>query len=141
MEMLVVPGQLDSLETIRSFITSAAAKSGLDKLRTYRLTLAVDEIATNIISYGYKGSGLQGDVRVLANSTDTGLEITLEDTAPPYDPFAADQPVELDAPIEERQIGGLGVFLAVNGVDQFRYEYVDGYNRNIFFMNADRHSS
>jgi anti-sigma regulatory factor (Ser/Thr protein kinase) len=58
------------------------------------------------------------------------LKITLEDTAHPFDPTQQDTPTDLDMPLDERNIGGLGIFLALNGIDDFTYERVDNRNRN-----------
>ena len=113
----------------------AAKQAGIDERSAYRLSLAVDEIATNIITYGYGGAPSSGDVVVLASGDDHSLQVILEDTSPPFDPFSRSEPSGLDAPLEERDIGGLGVFLAMRNVDEFRYEYSDGRNRNIFVVN------
>ena len=137
MATLTVPGTLASLDDIRAFVSAQAEEAGLDERRTYRLCLAVDEIATNIITYGYGGSQMEGDVRVVATRTSEGLQIALEDSSLPFDPFSREDPDNLDTPLEERAIGGLGIFLAEKNVDEFRYEHVDGHNRNIFVMREE----
>ena len=134
MKPLTVPGTLASLSLIRNYARTAAAEAGLDKKRTYRLELAVDEIATNIVNHGYQEAGLTGDVVARATITAHALTIALEDTAVPFDPRHLERPEQIDLPIAERPIGGLGVFLAMENVDEFNYEYVDGHNRNIFVV-------
>lgn len=137
MEQLTVPGELGSLKPIAEFVLAAAAEVGLDKKATYRLRLAIDEIATNIILYGFQDSATKGDINLFATTDATKLEIAIEDTAIPFDPANAQQVEtdELERPLEDRQVGGLGVYLAMQGVDQFRYERVSDRNRNIFVMN------
>jgi serine/threonine-protein kinase RsbW len=49
-----LPAVLDSLGEIRRYVKEAAERAGIDEARAYQLQLAVDEIATNIILYGYK---------------------------------------------------------------------------------------
>ncbi len=134
MEDLTVPATLESLSPIGQYVIAAAQTAGLDRKASYRLRLAVDEIATNIITYGYAEAGLAGDVVVRAELAPESLTITLEDTARPFDPRGQDVPDQIDRPLEERPIGGLGVFLATLGVDEFRYEYVGQRNRNIFVV-------
>ena len=56
MASLTVPGSLTSLDDIRAFVSEHASKAGLTERQTYRLCLAVDEIATNIVNYGYNGA-------------------------------------------------------------------------------------
>ncbi len=137
MEPLTVPGTLDALEPIAKYVIAAAAAAGIDRKAAYRLRLGVDEIATNIVTYGYQPAGLDGDIKVMASIDDQTLTIALEDTAPAFDPRQQVIPDEdeLARSLDERTAGGLGVLLAVEGVDEFAYEYVDGRNRNIFIVN------
>ncbi len=135
MQPLTVPGNLDSLSVIGQYVNAAATAAGLDKKKAYRLRLAVDEIASNIIIHGYDEAGLTGEVLVLSEMDEATLTITLEDTSAPFDPRQFAPPDHLDKPIGERPIGGLGVYLTLQNVDKFDYEYVDQRNRNIFMVN------
>ena len=137
MQPLTVPGTLNALAQVREYVRSAAAQAGLDRKRTYRLELAVDEVATNIITHGYEEAGREGDVVVHAHIFEDALTVILEDVGVPFDPRRLAHPAQLDLPLDARPIGGLGIFLALENVDQFDYEYVDGHNRNIFVMHRD----
>ena len=134
MKPLTVPGTLASLALVREYVRAAAAAADLDKKRSYRLELAVDEIATNIVNHGYLEAGLTGDVEVRAENTARALTITLSDAGVPFDPRQLKRPSQIDLPMAERPIGGLGIFLAMENVDEYRYESVDGHNRNIFVV-------
>jgi serine/threonine-protein kinase RsbW len=138
MDPLTLPATLDSLGPLVQYVLSAAAAAGLDRKASYRLRLAVDEIATNIITHGYADAHLAGDVVVNASVGDEQLVITLEDWAPAFDPREQDNPDHIDKPSHERPIGGLGVFLALKSVDGLDYEYRDNKNRNILKMNRPR---
>jgi anti-sigma regulatory factor (Ser/Thr protein kinase) len=133
MESLTVPGTLDSLETIRQYVMEAAKNVGLEKKKAYSLCLAIDEIATNIILYGYEDAGLQGSLELQTQVSDEGLTIAVEDHAAPYDPRNTPPP-DLTSSWEDRPMGGLGVHFAMTGVDKFHYERVNGRNRNIFVI-------
>lgn len=135
MNSLQLPAARESLDAIATFVQQAAEAAGLDSKAGYRLHLAVDEIATNVIVHGYEEAGLNGEIRADAAIDEGTLTLTLEDTARPYDPRQRASPANLDAPPEEREIGGLGVFLAIKSVDRFDYAYVNGRNRSIFVMN------
>jgi serine/threonine-protein kinase RsbW len=137
MEPLSVPGNLDSLSAIANYVLAAAAAAGLDKKSTYNLRLAVDEIATNIISYGYEAAGREGVVDLRADIDDRTLKICLEDTAEAFDPHGklSVEEERLLVPIEQRPIGGLGVYLAIQSVDRFSYERIGNRNRNILIVN------
>ena len=135
MHTLTVPGTLDSLGLIRDFVKSAAAEAGTDRKRAYRLQLAVDEIATNIILHGYAETGSEGNLGLQSWLTDATLTVSIEDTALPYNPLEQAVPGSLDAPLEKRPTGGLGVYLAIRSVDNFLYERAGDRNRNIFIVN------
>lgn len=144
MDSIVVPGSVDSLCAIREFAMKAADQAGLGRDAAYKLALAIDEIATNIAVHGYQENNRSGDIRVTAEITEAELIITLEDSAVAYNPKDHVMPTQdyLDnKPLDERQIGGLGVFLVMENVDRFDYEYVDNKNRNIFAMKRGRKAS
>ncbi len=137
MQSLTVPGTLDSLSAIADFIKTAAAAAGLDKKATYRLRLAVDEIATNVIVHGYEEAGLEGTVDLSFDVDDNALTFMVKDVGAAYDPHQHLLPEEdaLKQPLEQRQVGGLGIYLALKGVDKFIYERDGSVNRNTFVMN------
>jgi serine/threonine-protein kinase RsbW len=130
MEPLKVPARLDELGTIGAYVLAAADAGGIDKGAAYRLRLAVDEIATNIIMHGRPGE--QGDeiIVITAAVDDESVRIVLEDAGPEFNPLEKQDPLDLSLPAEERQVGGLGVFLALRGVDKFEYDRVGNINRN-----------
>ena len=134
MDPLTLPGTLDSLPAIGQYVLAAAAAADLDKKAAYRLRLAVDEIATNVITHGYEEANRTGllNLQVVINEAD--LTIFLEDTGATYQPDEVSEPIHLDRPLEERPLGGLGVYLATHGVDQFRYEHLGDRNRHIFVV-------
>jgi len=136
MESKTFPATVESLTHIREYLTELSGTAGLDKKQTYNLCLAVDEVVTNIVLYGYGQSRQKGVVDVSAEMDENQIKITVEDDSPPYDPTQQKLPDEEDLkkPLEERSIGGLGLFLAINNVDEFKYEYVNGRNRNIFIV-------
>ena len=137
MQSLTVPGTLDSLSAIAEFVMVAAKQAGLDKKAAYRFRLAVDEIATNIIVHGYEEANCAGNVDLLLDIDDRALTLTLEDTAIPYDPneHLLPEAASLGLPFDERPTGGLGIYLALQGVDKFVYERVENKNRNTLIMN------
>jgi anti-sigma regulatory factor (Ser/Thr protein kinase) len=135
MDPLVVPGVLASLSKIAEFIKVVSSEAGLHEKTAYRLRLAVDEIATNIITHGYLEANIEGVLELQATIDEKTLLISIEDTAKAFNPLKHTFPDDLDLPLEERKVGGLGIYLAIQNVDEFRYERVDGRNRNIFVVN------
>lgn len=126
----------ESLSLIRKFVNDASKLAGLTRQADYKLTLAVDEIAANIFIYGYRDAVPDARIEIEGHVDDTHLTIRLEDTAPAFDPlvYLSNTTFDLDIPIVERIPGGLGIKLAIDNVDAFRYEYLNGRNCNIFMM-------
>lgn len=134
MEQLTLPGTLESLKAIRDCVLAAGGVAGLDRRALYRLQLAVDEIATNIVTHGYAEAGITGMLDVWTSTDEQSLTVFVEDTGAPYD-FSPSLPEDADLPLEQRQIGGLGLLLAAENVDQFRYERRGDRNRHTFVVN------
>jgi serine/threonine-protein kinase RsbW len=134
MEKRSLPAVLDSLAEIRRFVREAADGAGIEEAKVYKLQLAVDEIATNIIVYGYKDTNASAVISIGSQMNDGALVITMEDQAPAFDPRTIEMPEakSLAMPLEERTIGGLGIFLATQGVDRFDYRRENGSNVNLF---------
>ena len=133
MDPLTLQASLDALSAVASYVKEAARAAGLDADAAYRLRLAVDEIATNIVVHGYEETGGSGDITVSASVTAGAVTVVLEDRGVAFDPRAHAGPSqeELARPLVERDEGGLGIYLALQGVDEFRYERVGEVNRNI----------
>jgi serine/threonine-protein kinase RsbW len=130
MEPLIVPGALESLEAITAFVTETAAAAAVNEEASYRLRLAVDEITTNIITHGYVAAGIQGALELWADIDEKSVTIYIEDKGQTYNPLQYQRPDDLDRPLDQRQVGGLGVYLAMQSVDKFAYEHVGDRNRH-----------
>lgn len=131
---------LDVLELIRELLTQEGQDVGLSKKKTYNLCLAVDEIATNVIRHGYMEAGIKNGVfDLIIDKNEHELVVTIEDTGTPFDPIKHNLPTkeELKIPLEERPIGGLGVMIARQSVDKFKYEFSENKNKNIFIVKYD----
>jgi anti-sigma regulatory factor (Ser/Thr protein kinase) len=132
MDSLTLPATLDCLGEISKYVMVIANEACLEKNAAYQLRLAVDEIATNIITHGYEESGLEGNIQVHGKIERDQVIITLEDTGIAYDPTQREFEPDLNLALKDRPIGGLGIFLALDGVDDFSYERDGNVNRNIF---------
>ena len=136
---LTLSGQLDNLgetlHALREFAAEIGTLAHLDTEQINGLRLAVDEIATNIISYGYSdASQAQPTIRASAVISLDAVQLTLQDDAPPFNPFEHQPVVTLDENIEERVPGGLGIFLAIRNVDEFNYAREGDVNCNRFVI-------
>lgn len=87
--------------------------------------LAVEEVITNVIVHGYKGS--KGSIGITGRSADNCIEIVVTDQAPPFDPLSIPEP-DLEADVDERKIGGLGIYLLKQVMDGVSYRFENGSN-------------
>jgi anti-sigma regulatory factor (Ser/Thr protein kinase) len=132
MNPLSVPGTLKSVRAVGRYVLAAAAEAGLENQSAYRLRQAVDEIATNAVIHGYQPAGAEGDLHVSAHFDKNKLTIKLVDSSPAFDPLSVPPPADLEWQTSDRPAGGLGVFLALRGVDEFRHQRLQGRNHNTF---------
>ncbi len=87
---------------------------------TYSIELAIDEACTNIIEHAYQGEN-RGDIECTCESNDVCLTVVIRDHGKPFDPSSVVTP-NLDADIDKRVVGGLGVFLMKQSMDEVHFE-------------------
>jgi anti-sigma regulatory factor (Ser/Thr protein kinase) len=90
------------------------------------LNLCLEEVVTNVIVHGYKEQ--RGTVRISLTAQPGEAMAEVEDDGPAFDPLARPAP-NLDLPIDERPIGGLGIHLVRNLMDNVTYRRDNGHNR------------
>ena len=92
----------------------------------YAVNLSIDEILTNTISYGYDDDEAHRIEMTVRLEADT-LVVVIVDDSRAFDPTATPDP-DIEASLEERDVGGLGLFLVHQMMDDVEYERVDGKN-------------
>lgn len=133
MEQHRFAASLDALSPIRNAVGRAARAAGLDQRAAYRLVLAVDELVSNIVIHGYQENNLAGCIDLTLEHGGDRLAVSLEDDAVPFDPRQLATPDDLyfETPLDQRPVGGLGVMLAFEGVDDLNYQRVGDRNRTV----------
>lgn len=109
---------LYDLAEIRHFLQKRAAELQVDPSTTYDLLLAITELVTNTMIYGYQNE--PGFIEAEMYLEKDSLIIHLRDHAAPFNPTQFPPP-DLSIPLEKRAIGGMGIFLAKQLVDQMIY--------------------
>ncbi len=92
----------------------------------FRVNLALEELGLNIMDYGYDGGPC--DIDIVLTSDDDAVTIEIIDGGPPFDPLHDAPTPDLDASVEDRRIGGLGVYLVLTLMDDLRYRREHGKN-------------
>ncbi len=106
------------LERFRDFVADTAEQMGASRKESYDLILAVDEAIANILEHGYRGGS--GPVEVMLERVGDEIIVHIRDIARVFDPTRL-APPDLNLPLEERQLGGLGVYLIQKKMDQVSY--------------------
>ncbi len=115
------PGRFESLAEIVKFVARAARSAGLGPTAVYAVEMAVDEAFTNIIEHAYGGEG-RGDIECTCRVNTHGLTVMLRDYGCPFDPSSVPEP-DINAGLEEREAGGLGLFLIHKLMDEVHFEF------------------
>jgi len=120
----VFPAQFEYLDAIRDFAAEAARLAAMDEKDVYNVQLAADEAASNIIEHAYEGVP-DGSIEVSTQVTREALTITLRDQGKYFDASAVADP-DIDSALDDRAIGGLGLFFMRKLMDQVSFESQPG---------------
>jgi len=100
-------------------VTEWAQKAGFDERSLYEIQLAVDEACANVVDHAYQGAD-PGDIEVSCRLDDQILTVQVRDWGTGFDLTSVADP-DLDAPLEERTLGGLGLFLVRQVMDDVQF--------------------
>ena len=127
MKELVVKAEKEKLDDVLDFIHAILDETQCSMKTMMVIDLCVEEVFVNIASYAYDNE--VGDAKIEVELNDDGSEVKMifSDSGVPYDPLAKEDP-DINLSVEERQIGGLGIFLVKKKMDDVIYEYKDGQN-------------
>jgi len=132
-----LPAKLENLPLFMAAATEFARHAGFTEERIGSLELALEEVLVNVFKYAYPGG--QGEATVVCRSENAGtLFIRIEDAGVPFNMLEAKAP-DINAGIDDRPIGGLGIFLVRKLMDDVRYARQDG--RNILTLIMLKNSS
>jgi len=121
LEVRTFSAQFENLDSVREFVGNAAQEGGLNASAIYAAQLAVDEAFSNIIEHAYGGECME-KIECTCQIMDSGLAITLRDCGKPFDPTAVPDP-DLEADLEDRDIGGLGLFFIRQLMDEIHFTF------------------
>jgi anti-sigma regulatory factor (Ser/Thr protein kinase) len=111
--------QRREIERLAQLVEQFGEANGFTSDDINSVNLLLDEIVVNIISHGYDDE-LEHQIRVTLTLERDMLSIRVEDDGRPFDPLEAPAP-NLDLPIEQRAVGGLGIYIARSIADQMQY--------------------
>ena len=127
MKELTIAATVENIESVTDFVNEQLEALDCPMKAQMQIDIAIDEIFSNIAHYAYNPEIGQATVRVEVPEDPLSVMITFIDNGVPYDPLAkADPDTTLSA--EEREIGGLGIYMVKKSMDDITYEYKDGQN-------------
>lgn len=126
-EELNLEAKVENLPLVSDFLAKLLLPLECSVKTQMQLELVVEEIFVNIANYAYGDK--TGQAKVLGQVLDNPLrlELTFVDAGKPYNPLEREEP-DLEQSMEERAIGGLGIFLVKKNVDELHYRYEAGQN-------------
>ena len=127
MKEFTIEAKTSNIEAVTDFVNDQLEALDCPMKAQMQIDIAIDELFGNIAHYAYNPEIGKATVRVEVIEDPLAVTITFIDNGVPYDPLAkADPDTTLSA--EEREIGGLGIYMVKKSMDDITYEYKDGQN-------------
>lgn len=127
MNELTVDAVVENIEKVTAFVDEQLEGLGCPIKAQMQIDIAIDELFGNIAHYAYNPDVGPATVRVEVVEDPLSVVITFIDNGVPYDPLAMKEP-DITLPAEEREIGGLGIYMVKKTMDDIVYEYKNGQN-------------
>ncbi len=127
---IIVKAETDSLRDVTEAVDQFLAEKACPPETQTIVDIVLEEIFINIASYAYEEGAETGNdsVEIMCEISEDGVvRLIFADNGVQYNPLEKKDP-DLDASVDERQIGGLGIYMVKNMVDKITYEYIDGKN-------------
>ena len=126
---LTLHNDVKQIELLTEFIEVLCEELGLDTMLTFNLNLVLEEAVTNVIMYAYpQNEDHTMTLKAWTEQSDNVLSFELKDQGKPFNPIEEAPEVDTTLSADERQIGGLGIFLINKIMDEVAYRYEGGSN-------------
>ena len=119
----------DNLQYIQGFVEELGEREAWPESLTFKVNLVLEELGINILTHGGKGMERRPEIEIVLTSEDHALTIEVLDDGHPFDPLQDSPNPDLAATIEDRPVGGLGIHLVRNLMDDLHYQRDAGRNR------------
>lgn len=134
---ITIPAKMESLMPSLTFVKTCTERAGFHTKRVGEIELCLEEILVNIINYAYPNG--PGEMDISCGLADNGaLTINVSDQGVPFDILSVDQP-DISASVDERHIGGLGIFFVKQLMDDVHYRREN--NKNILTLTIKNSST
>jgi len=127
---LTVPARMESLDALQAFAASQARQAGAPAAIMPKIELVLEELMVNVFHYAYP-EGTPGDVTLACVCLDGSLVFSIRDQGQAFNPLDIDT-ADTSLDIDDRRVGGLGIYLVREMVDSLTYERVSQTNSLTF---------
>lgn len=125
MQELIVEAKKENLNKVQQFVLDFMTKQGFEEEDKMKVDVVIEEIFVNICSYAYEGQVGQCIIQQIVDNNN--INITFIDSGVPYNPLDKKDP-DISLDVEDRPIGGLGIFMTKKMMDNVSYEYKNNQN-------------
>lgn len=134
---LILQNRLTEIPRLAQIVTDLGEKQCFSRELVHDINLVLEEVLSNIILYGYEDGELH-QIELELRYDERGLELKIQDDAKAFNPLDAPDP-DLDLPLEDRPIGGLGIYLTRSLMDELNYARTQGKNLLILRKHIRKH--
>ena len=127
MASMTVEATIENIPAVTDFVNGELEKLDCPPKAQTQIDIAIDELFGNIAMYAYTPETGPATVSIDVEEDPLSVIITFIDNGVPFDPLSSEEP-DISLPVEQRKIGGLGVFLVKKIMDDVTYEYREGRN-------------
>ncbi|MBR3706833.1 MAG: ATP-binding protein [Firmicutes bacterium] len=127
MKELTIDAVIGNIPEVTAFVDEQLEALDCPMKAQMQIDIAIDELMSNIARYAYNPDVGPATVRVEVMEDPMAVIITFIDNGVPYDPLSNEDP-DINLSAEEREIGGLGIYMVRKTMDEVVYEYKDGQN-------------
>ncbi|MGM9699103.1 MAG: ATP-binding protein [Prevotella sp.] len=123
---IVIKNEVEELDKLAAFVEEVASELGLEPELGMNLNLALEEVVSNVILYAYPNKE-EGNVMIAAKGDGKSLVFTITDKGKEFDPTKVEE-ADITLSAEDRQIGGLGIYIVKNIMNEVTYQRLEGHN-------------
>ena len=127
---LTVPNRIEEIRTIENFLTEFSEQHDFSPDVLFQIQLSLEEIFTNVVSYGYDDD-TEHEVEIVLSKNGKTVTVEIADDGRPFDPLQDAPEMDTESTLEERRVGGAGIALAKTMMTDLRYHRDDGRNHLI----------
>ena len=127
MKELTIDATVQNIEKVTAFVDEQLAQLNCPLKAQMQIDIAIDELFGNIAHYAYNPKTGPATVHIDVLQDPLSVVVTFIDNGKAYDPLAREDP-DISLTAQEREIGGLGIFMVKKSMDEISYEYKDGQN-------------